>query len=175
MAILLDMPASSEVDKRNRYLQECRALDCDYLLWIDSDEYVAPNSNWGMFYNSCEEMTEIDRGQFNIYGIRGKILDPLPGRRPSGSWPRLWYRPWEMEHHLCHNVFRNRKTGQTLYAPTSARSLIEGITILTDDTLRNPEQLAKSDNYQSWLVSHEGPLREEIGVRHCPVAALMGS
>lgn len=172
-AVLLDMPASSEVDKRNRYLQACKDLECDYMLWIDSDEYVAPGSNWGMFYNNCEEMVKIDNGIFNVYGVRGKILDPLPGRKPSGTWPRLWYKPWQMEHYRCHNVFRHKASGRTFYSPTSARSLIEGITILTDDALRDNYQLTRSEQYQSWLISHEGPLRDEMDVKSCLVAATM--
>ena len=40
---------STEIDMRNMYMQMAAAKGCDWLLVIDSDEYIAPNANWSLF------------------------------------------------------------------------------------------------------------------------------
>lgn len=75
--ILIDMPDSWETQKRQAYLKACHDFDIDYLLIIDSDEYILydpydPNqgTNWDKFIEkmiqTCESITY---KQHNVFGI----------------------------------------------------------------------------------------------------------
>lgn len=145
--VLVDCPGS-EVAKRNYVLKLCNT---DHLLLIDSDEYVT--GNFAEFRKNAEEIvTE----KYNIYSVRAK---PKVGQ---AFWPRFWYKPQEMEYYKCHNIFKNKRTGDMLHSPTSAAELVDGITIRTDDVLRSENYNERIQRYQNNLVIAENMIRKEL-------------
>lgn len=144
---LVDYP-STEVSKRNKYLELCKRDGVDFLLIIDSDEYVL-DADWDAFRRNCEQLTN---DSANIYGIR--CYYNIKEHRDTSVYPRLWRKPSEMEYHQCHNVFRHIPTGNTFRSPSDSKE-IPGIKLAWDDSLRNKEWLSKTYDYQVKLIEDE--------------------
>lgn len=146
---LIDFPAT-EVSKRNVYLKLC---ETECLLPIDSDEYIV--GNWDMFNDNLQDISDLEPSTdiFSIRASRG---------RGQEFWPRIWMHPTQMEYYKAHNVFRNKKTGLCLYSATAASTLIDGITMKADDSLRDTEYLANLETYQQNLLKTENQIRGEL-------------
>jgi len=151
--ILVDLPAT-EIQKRQRYLDMCREYDCEYLIILDGDEFVLPESYWQSFKHNLEQCVP----DTNVYGIKYEYS--YPQHHDATNYPRLWFRPWEMEYFHAHCLFKNRITGR-VQKSSSGVPCIEGIRMAGDDTLRNREYQLQSFEYQTWLIEHEQEIREE--------------
>ena len=129
---------ATEVDKRNKYLDECKT---DFLLIIDSDEWI--EGSWDNFYMNLQS-TNKNYHCFSVWGC------------PVNA--RLIYRPNEMEYKERHFILK-RKDAQYIpdqWQPTGRiHSLIPGIRIRADDKLRSPEYLKAVQDYQQKLVISE--------------------
>ena len=148
--ILIDCPAD-EVTKRNRYLEACREYGIEYLLIIDSDEYLIER-NFTQFIKSCEAYN----GPDEILGI-SCCYDGVN----YGAYPRLWKNPGNWEYHRNHNIFKNRTNGQLLRSPPTA-TVIEGIKMAWDVSLRTREQESKTSEYQAKLMAKEKAVKREL-------------
>jgi len=151
--ILVDLPAT-EIQKRQRYLDMCKQYDCEYLIILDGDEFVLPESDWQSFKHNLEQC----KPDTNIYGIKYEYS--YPQHHDATNYPRLWFRPWEMEYFHAHCLFKNKITGR-VQKSSSGVPCIEGIRMAGDDTLRNREYQLQSFEYQTWLIEHEQEIREE--------------
>lgn len=148
--VLIDCPAD-EVTKRNRYLQACREYGIDYLLIIDSDEYII-EADWWRFTQNLAKLTTTE----NILGIWCRNQDGH-----EGVFPRLWKNPGEMEYYKCHNIFKKICNGQLTRSSADA-PYVEGIKIVWDASLRTPENEARTSEYQRKLIAKEKPLTRDI-------------
>jgi hypothetical protein len=161
--VLIDYP-KSEFEKRQHYLKLCEDYGVDVLLIIDSDEYVMPtleNSNWNRFRKSLHKVIiERDGGnKQNVYGIN--MFNQADGS--TLAYPRIWYRPEEMEYYAGrHYFFRNKyPPGHTLHKtnlPHQAAhnvNLIEGVTLAHDHLLRSKHHMSGRHEYQIWLSNYE--------------------
>lgn len=148
--ILIDCPGP-EVDKRNRYLQACHDYNIDYLIPIDSDEWVI-DTDWIKFRRNCEDLPNNQ----NIFGLSCRY-DGVN----FGVYPRLWRAPAEMEYYRCHNFFRHKPTGNVFRSPSNA-PLVEGIKLAWDDSLRKKEWIDKTYQYQVKLIEKEKPIKRQL-------------
>lgn len=151
--ILVDLPAN-ETTKRGKYLSMCQELDCEYLLILDGDEFVLPESDWQSFKHNLEQC----KPDCNIYGIKYEYS--YPTHHDATNYPRLWFKPWEMEYHGAHCLFKNKVTG-VVTKSSSGSPLIEGIRMAGDDSLRSREYQLQSFEYQSFLIEEEREQREK--------------
>jgi len=154
---------ATEFNKRQHYLELCKEHNVDVLLIIDSDEYVLEDiSNFQVFK---EMLTRIiiqrDKGSKNVYAI--------PIRQPNGTYlayPRVWYRPEEMEYYDGrHYFFRNKyPVGHPLHKenlPHQANhsvNTINGLLLGHNHELRSKEHMASRFEYQRWLCDYENKL-----------------
>lgn len=152
--ILVDLPAT-EIQKRGKYLSMCQELDCEYLLILDGDEFILPESDWQQFKRNMESQCNSER---NIYGVKYEYS--YPAHHDATNYPRLWFRPWEMEYFHAHCLFRNKITGK-VQKSSSGIPCIEGIRMAGDDSLRNREYQLQSFEYQTFLIENEAEIREE--------------
>jgi|SRR5215212_2734264 len=170
---LIDMPHCYEIQKRQAYVDACKQ-DYEFLLIIDSDEYVIEydekefhtklNEIWEhphyAAYNVFAIMLEVNSG--NYYHIAhefagGQPPQPSTREKTFAHSPRLWMRPWEMEYNVTHYCFRNKNPSSSLhYMETNpAISIITGMKLGHDHSLRNKEHLRNRKAYQKWLVEFE--------------------
>lgn len=178
-AVLIDVPDAYEIEKRTAYIDFCRKRfnnfePIDYLLIIDSDEYVFEYDEkiWE------KELTDINVGdtpyhQYNVFAVMleinsGKyqhiVHEFVKGNPPQVSRerqfahsPRLWHRPYEMEYNVTHYNFRHRHPSSSLhYQETNAAvKIVDGMKLGHDHVLREDKHLDRRRAYQKWLVEFE--------------------
>lgn len=142
---------TSEIEMRNLYLRAAAAKGCDWLLVIDSDEYIAPNANWRLFRQQLEfcESLGLNHQVFDIM-FEGTVSE-------RGPRPRLFHRPlsavryWKRhywwileEQHLC------------LKGLGDAGRIIEGIYVLQDKSMQNATYETTIKSYKAWQQEFEG-------------------
>jgi hypothetical protein len=149
-AVLVDCPAWSEFDKRQKYLELCQTNNVDVLLIIDSDEYIGKSADWDHWTSELWDKIVIRCHEwFNVFGVRWRDVG-----NPTSNGdikPRIWFRPEEMEYWgQRHSWFRNKFDH---FKPTHSIDVIGGIEILQDQTVRTPEHNAFRSYYQNnWLI-----------------------
>lgn len=154
--VLMDCSAT-EMVKRTKILEATKEYNIDYLLWVDSDEYVLPDADWSLFTDNC---MRVCNDSFLFYGVRFQYTT-----KPKPDWtlyPRLWYLPWNIEYHVCHNLYRDKRTGNVVKSGFSCQP-IDGITLAGDDILRTVEHTVASVEYQIKLIAKESPLKRSLG------------
>jgi hypothetical protein len=166
--VILDDCPKPEIDKRQRYLELCAKFGIDVLIILDSDEYVLDNAVWYNFgENLYRVIIERDKCSHNVYAV--SIRTPNDGRVSSGSflaYPRVWYRPEEMEYYAGkHYYFRNKYPADhplhkenLIHQASHKINLINGIQIGHDHELRSKQHMDSRFIYQVWLTKHESEL-----------------
>ena len=190
-AILYSVTNSYEIEKRQCYVDACAfyrdmgadpSQDPDYLLIVDSDEYVYEYDQ-----TTFEKEIEIIRGepwaQYNVFALMLEINSPnydhivhkISGsnapdlsnnsKKQFAHAPRLWQRPYEMEYNMTHYYFRNKHPSSSLhYQETNAAvKIVQGMKLGHDHNLRNQKFLDARYAYQKHLVDFEqNKLREFV-------------
>lgn len=172
--VLIDMPHVYEIQKRQAYVDWCKKIDIDYLLIVDSDEYVLEYDK-KTFDREIHTIREAPYYQYNVFGIMLEINSgkyahivhefnggnppqtTTPNNRQFAHSPRLWQRPSEMEYNVTHYNFRNKHPSSSLhYQETNcAVKIVAGMKLGHDHALRNNQFLDKRRAYQKWLVEFE--------------------
>ncbi len=144
----------SEIEKRQKYCDLCKEFECEYLLIIDSDEYILEGGDWAKFrenFSACNEST-------NVYGIRFAYAAPV--HMDTTPYPRLWYKPYEMQY-IKHNLWKNKSNGQEVKS-TSECQVIEGIIMAGNDNLHTSEYIEQGREYQRYLIKLENPVEKTV-------------
>jgi hypothetical protein len=149
--VVLDDHPGPEVSKRQRYCELCRQHQCEFLLIIDSDEYVMEHGDWGRFKDNLSKLGD-DR---NIYGVR--FAYAVPVHADTTPYPRLWWNPWEVSY-VKHNLWQTQRQGSV--RSTSECPVVEGITMAGDNNLVSREYIDKGIQYQTWLLKQENPVEK---------------
>ena len=145
---LFDLGITSELEARQRYLD--LAIDYDFLLVIDSDEYISDGADWGYFRQNCQQVIDQHAPHY-IYDIMfdGPIAQ-------SGPRPRLFYQPSKIKYDRKHYWWR-LPNGRLADGMSDSCKLIDGIKITHDKSLRlNGDYNLAVLKYQHWLLGHEG-------------------
>jgi hypothetical protein len=157
--IKLSNMKGTEFQARSLYLDLCAQYYCNYLLIIDSDEYIfdpSPN-NWGAFRYNLQHVAEYTYGgKHNVFGI----WETLGWMNDCGwsYYPRIWYKPSEMMYKSgSHFRFINKKDFSHYYDDYSqvAETIIEGIRLVHTQDLRLPKMNEGRDQYHKWLREEE--------------------
>lgn len=170
-AILLDLPDCYEVEKRQLYLDMAHELGVEFLLIIDSDEYVM-EYNHEKFRQKLKDITEHQSyNQYNIFSVMLEVNSPnynniLPEiigtqkdirNRTFQHYPRIIYKPGDVEYNTYHYFIRkkdkNHYMGKQETNPSIA--IVEGMKLGHDHLLRNEIFLDDRKKYQTFLVDFE--------------------
>ena len=93
---LISLPQPmSEVERRQTYLDY--ANNYDFLLVLDSDEYIQDGANWPLFRKNCDKLLESGKHHY-IYDIR------FDAKHPANSGPkaRLFREPSKIKYYKKH-------------------------------------------------------------------------
>jgi glycosyltransferase involved in cell wall biosynthesis len=150
---LFDMPASTQIQKRNKYLQLSKEYGLDFLLILDSDEYIQEGADWALFKHACEESVKLDEYQYRIYDVRYQNEMEWD----LGERPRVWFKPWQMRYDVKHYrwVIKARCKDRPVYEGNNGRRLLPGITIKHQRSIRTKERNKAMDNYEDRLMHLE--------------------
>ncbi len=125
----MDAADLTEGQKRNLYLYLCKFLEVDWLLILDSDEYVTID---GDFKQSCMDILDTEHNHY-VYDVMSKRTQT--DYEKYDPRPRLWYEPWDMRYKECHCCY-SRVDGKIRL---NERPCVEGIVIEHDKSLRTEE------------------------------------
>lgn len=149
----------TELQARNMYLQEAAKLDIDWLLVIDTDEYVARKvSDFALLRDQLDYIQSLE--------LKNQIYDiPFEGVIAAyrGPRPRWFYlRPGPIHYYKKHYwwVLEAQKDKEgfctVLKGLGDGERIITGIALLHDPTIRQPEYYTAALDYKDWQVVAEG-------------------
>src|SRR6185503_5890070 len=146
-AIMLTVANTYEVQKRQAYVDFCTLNKYDWLLIIDSDEYVLEYKEeefkkelirvqtehpWRS-YNVFAVMCEVNSANYDhiVHEFSGANAPKPTAQKQFAHYPRLWARPYEMEYNVLHYHFRNKNPTHSLHYQecNAAMSIIPGMTL----------------------------------------------
>lgn len=178
-AILIDMPHTYEIQKRQAYVDYCNSMfrnaqKINYLLIVDSDEYVLEYDQT-TFEKEIDIISKPPYAQYNVFAIMLEINSgkyshivhkftggnnprtTTPNNRQFAHSSRLWQRPYEMEYNMTHYNFRNKHPSSSLHYQESncAVKIVNGMKLGHDHVLRDDKHLDMRYQYQKWLVEFE--------------------
>lgn len=140
---------ASQIEMRNAYLDLASKLGYDWLLVMDSDEYITPYPDWKAFRETLEfEMSLKVRSQ--IYDV---MFTGIAAR--DGSRPRLFYRPGTIRYWKKHYWFILNETQTLLKGRGDAGKAIGSIYLTHDKTTRNAQHVYAMMLYENWLEIRE--------------------
>ncbi len=155
--------AITEIEARNLYLEIAGGLNCDWLLVIDSDEFLAHKvTDFKEFRRQLQFVTDVQSDlpverQHQIFDIQ------LDGSIPAyhGPQPRLFLRPQTIKYWGKHYWWVREETKQLFKGQSDAARIIGGIHLLHDHTIRDSTYYNASIGYKEWQQEHEG---EEVQI-----------
>lgn len=142
----------TEIASRNLYLKRAVELGCEWLLVIDSDEYLAAKlTDWEKVREQLQFIMNLDLDH-HIFDIQ------LDGNIPAyhGPTPRLFYRPGSIQYWGKHYWWVIEESKRILKGHSDAARVIEGIHIIHDHTIRDSMYYTASINYKEWQQKYEG-------------------
>jgi len=142
-----------QIDKRNKYFQIAGDKRLDYLLVIDSDEYVELDS-W-LFDN---ELDRLKSHKFNCFPIFANNMGY------EMKFPRLFKNPGSLEYRetnvsgaTSHASVYNRITGKEVidesnhYDEADKKSCVKGLKIFHNKNLRENDRVLSDEIYYSMV------------------------
>lgn len=142
----------TEIASRNMYLKRAVELGCEWLLVIDSDEYLADKlTDWKKVRKQLQYVMDL--------GLDHHIFDiQLDGNIPAYHGPqgRLFYKPGSIKYWGKHYWWVIEETKRILKGQSDAARIIEGIHLLHDHTIRESKYYTASINYKEWQQKYEG-------------------
>lgn len=157
--VILKQFVGMEHDKRQQYVNLAAEYKCDYLLIIDSDEYILPDADWDLFLENCDKVTKAHPSE-NFFGVNFRYTPEGYKREEFSPFPRLWARPEECSYYKTHCIFKG-KSGSPLRS-SSGGPRIEGIKMAMGDNLRSQEYLKSVSEYQRKMLDYEIPIRNSL-------------
>lgn len=169
--------AGRQVDKRQKYLDIAGELNCDFLIAVDTDEYIHPQyQDWQKFYKQLYHLSEAieDRMFYQWVWIPDEKLWPKQGNKfPSNYWGRsakihkdpgtmrfcshshfAWCSKDVTDEQLYKWQIENTRNVdndmvQQIENPYifQARNTLEGVRVTMDRTLRTKEQIQKGEDW----------------------------
>lgn len=142
---------STEIEMRNMYLDIAARKGYDWLLVIDSDEYIAPNANWELFREQLEfvQSLQLKHQIFDVM-FEGTVAE-------RGPRPRLFYlRPGSVQYWKHHYWWVLQEQNICYKGISDAGRIIEGIYMLEDKSLRDSKYAHAITSYKAWQQMYEG-------------------
>src|SRR6266496_3466920 len=156
--------AITEIEARNLYLEIAGGLGMDWLLVIDSDEFLAHKlTDFKEFRRQLQYVMDL-QAEFPQGIAKHQIFDiQLEGSIPAfrGPQPRLFLRPQTVKYWGKHFWFVLEETRQIYKGQSDAARIIGGILLCHDHTIRDSSYYTASVHYKEWQEQHEG---EEVQI-----------
>lgn len=149
-------PKITQVEARNHYMIKAGELGYDWLMVIDSDEFVLPGADWKEFRRQLEyvQSLKLDDQIFDVQFF-GSISD-------TGMYPRLFLDPGSVRYWIKHFWFVCMKKKMLYKGVGDAGRVITGIALRHGKILRTLEHMQATQDYYLWQAKIEQPTPEQI-------------
>ena len=159
--VIMDNCVGNEYQKRMRYLELCRMLECNYLLIVDSDEYFTEPTDWLKFRDEFRDLA-IAHCDHNVFNVR--FIADLYGRMVE--YPRAWFNPQEMTYvknsHYKFKNFTKYEEMTDILDSQYASATLESLYLKHDHNLRKDQDMSERDEYEDYLVRYEELVQKDF-------------
>lgn len=162
-------------DKRQQYLDMAMRDNCDFLIQLDTDEYLHPDyQDWNLFYKNLEYYsTKYPKERcFYMKQIQTKDWDRacnyLVRRGCFKRWVKIYKDPGSLKYcfgshyRLMSKQFTEADVVNKKAEIYQAHYTIDGVRFMTDSKLRTADQLQKRLKFQKWNMQRENERTVEI-------------
>jgi len=134
----------SQVDARSLYFKLAGELGYDWLMVIDSDEYVLPNADWQTFRSQLDYVRSLNL-EHQIFDIEfeGSLMQ-------RGPRPRLFKDPGTIKYYTKHFWFVLTKSNILYKGLGDSGRIITGINVYHSKIIRSLEHIRASEKYYMW-------------------------
>ena len=137
----------SEVERRQTYLD--LANNYDFLLVLDSDEYVCDGADWPLFRKNCEKILESGKHHY-IYDIAYDSTAPSN----AGPKPRIFREPSKIKYYKKHYWWL-LPNGRVAAGGSDSITIVDGIRLMHDDSLRSPDRIKAKGRISGQTLAQE--------------------
>jgi hypothetical protein len=154
----LETVGLEEMEKRQKYFEECGMLGIDILIVLDSDEYILPAAtNWDLF-----QLDLLDKINTNVTQARGYSLPTINRNLDKNeenildvdgdvqNLPKLFYRPGCLEYVGNQHTVKNKETG--VIQRLTGNLVCQHIIIGHDHSLRSNKSIEEHLTYHNRLI-----------------------
>ena len=138
-----------EHDKRQQYVNLAQEMGVDFIIIIDSDEFVF-NADWKLFRDNLSKLKD---STDYIHGVKFYYNE-----KDFTPYPRIW-RVGKVKYYKTHNIFD--VDGSLIRSPPNLKT-VDGISMGMDDNLRSEEYLKATSEYQKKMLDYEIPIRHAL-------------
>lgn len=160
---VIDQFCGDQVEKRQRYLDIAGDLGYDYVLVMDTDEYIKPGyTDWDLFFAQLQATAKL-RWDDYLFGIWYWVqppdrYNPNHNQVVGNSWHtyvRIMREPKELRYFLTHYKWRLKEDNLPGVSSLKARFTIDGIRLTADSLLRMPQYTKSSDGWALDNLAYE--------------------
>lgn len=145
-----DRVPTTQIESRNLYLKSAADEGCDWVLVIDSDEFIARNADWKEFRKQLEFVMSLELPH-QIFDIQCEGMLAMY----RGPRPRLFYRPATIKYWKRHFWFLLQEQNMCYKGVSDAGRIIGGIYLMHDRTVRSAEHYNATLDYNEWQLHNE--------------------
>jgi hypothetical protein len=155
--------SGDQIDKRQRYLDIAGDLGYDYVIVMDTDEYIQPGyDDWDLFLRQLET---IQRLRWDDYIFKIWIwIQPEDKWKHNGNtigyniwheYNRIMKDPGNLKYYLTHYTWRLKDDNSPGVDTLKSYYSVDGVRFTADSLLRTPQWLANSNKWAMANMQHE--------------------
>lgn len=142
--------STTQIHSRNLYLKEAADQGCDWVLVLDSDEFIAKNADWPTFRKELEFIMSLELPH-QIFDVQMEGMLAMY----RGPRPRLLYRPATIKYWKRHYWLVLEETMICYKGASDAGRIVGGIHLMHDRTVRSMNHYNATQAYNDWQIENE--------------------
>lgn len=143
---------ATQLVKRQVYMEMAGADNCDFLLVLDSDDYVHPEfADWNRLYQELEEVWDEEELLYFLWFWIDKEWECSANPVTKETWQkyiRIHKLPALQKYHMSHYVWRLKEDNSVNMNSLLAKKTLGGIKLTCDSSFRSPEFLKKKADWE---------------------------
>ena len=143
---------ATQLVKRQIYLEMAGGDNCDYLLVLDSDDYVHPDfRDWDSFYKELEQVFDEEELLYFLWFWVDKTWKCSANPVVMETWQkyiRIHKRPGDQKYHMNHYTWRLKEDNSVNLNSLLAKKTLGGIKLTCDSLYRDEDFLKRKSDWE---------------------------
>lgn len=145
-----------QLEKRQKYLDLAGQDDCDYLLVMDSDDYIHPEHNdWNLFYKQLEQHYDEPEYLYYLWFWVKKEYNLNSNPITPETWQkfiRIHKHPGEQKYYMNHYTWRLKDDYSVSLNSLPCKKTLNGIKLTSDSIFRSTDFIERSETWvhENW-------------------------
>jgi len=143
---------ATQLVKRQIYLEMAGADNCDYLLVMDSDDYIHPDfRDWDSFYKELEQVYDEEELLYFLWFWVAKDWQCSANPVVMETWQkyiRIHKNPGRQKYHMNHYTWRLKEDNSVNLNSLLAKKTLGGIKLTCDSLYRDEDFLKRKADWE---------------------------